>query len=347
VSDWAEAAGRTLMVGVPGTDLDQPTARRLRDLAPGGLILFHRNLDSPVQTAGLIRDLLELLPGPSLVALDQEGGRVSRLEPWIGETPTAEVLGRLGETAVSRFAAATADALRGLGFNVDFAPVTDLCSADASNGIADRSFGTDPRVVSRLAGSFLDALQEQGVAGCLKHFPGLGCTSVDSHHELPVVRRTGAQLEAEELRPYRDLGSRAAAVMVGHGHYAEWDVPGQPASGSKRIVQGLLRDRLGYRGLVVSDDLEMGAVAELDADGEFAVRAVAAGCDLILYCSDLERAERARSALERAAATDPIFGQRLRSAADSVSRTASQWPAPAPDLELWERARHELSGFAG
>ncbi|HKQ60181.1 MAG TPA: glycoside hydrolase family 3 N-terminal domain-containing protein, partial [Candidatus Polarisedimenticolaceae bacterium] len=304
----AAAAGRVLMVGVPGPELDLDTAGRLRALGPGGAILFRRNLESVAGAIALLGELQRLLPAPALHAIDQEGGRVSRLEPWIGTTPSADALRRAGESAVAEFARATADAVRSLGFNVDFAPVVDLCGPDAPNGIAERSFGTDPAEVARLAGRMLDGLQSRGVAGCLKHFPGLGDTSLDSHLALPTVLRTRERLEAEDLVPYRQLAPRAASVMIGHGYYPAWDREGElPATCSSRIVRGLLREELGYRGLAISDDLEMGAISPLDAGGAAAVRAIAAGCDLLLYCGDLERAEAARDALASAAAADSAF----------------------------------------
>jgi len=332
-------AGRSLMVGLPGPSLDRDTALRLRELGPGGLIFFGRNLVSPEQLADLVGELDGLLPHPLLLAMDQEGGKVSRLEPWIGPTQPAGQLGRLGTAAVARAGTLTAEALRALGLNVDFAPVVDLCSAGVANGIGDRSFGTDPRRVVELAGSFADSLQEAGVMACLKHFPGLGCTRVDSHLELPLAEREPDALHAEELLPYRELCPRVAAVMVGHGHYPAWN-PGSPlpASGSAEIVTGVLRREIGFDGLVTTDDLEMGAVGNLDAAGAFGVQALRAGCDLLLYCADLDRAETARNAI----AADADLEPRLRDAAAAVHRTALRWPAPRPDLDAWERAADAL-----
>jgi len=217
---------------------------------------------------------------------------VSRLEPWIGPTPTAAALARAGAVTSRAFGAATARALRALGFNVDFAPVLDLCAPDATNGIAERSFGTDAARVALLAGAFLDGLQEGGVAGCLKHFPGLGDTDVDSHLALPTVGRSRERIVTEDLRPYRELAARSACIMVGHGHYPAFD-PGEPlpASCSSAIIADLLRRELGYSGLVTGDDMLMGAVSARDRDGLAAVASLRAGCDLLLYCDRLERAD--------------------------------------------------------
>jgi len=340
-------AGGVIMIGLPGPGLDDVTARRIRDLGPGGTILFGRNLDSPEQTAGLLEELRGLLPSPALFALDQEGGRVSRLQPWIGPTPAAAALARAGTAEVRRFGEATGRLLAALGFNVDFAPVVDLCEPGAANGIGDRSWSRDPGETTRMAGAFLAGLQGAGVAGCLKHFPGLGDSSVDSHVSLPAVERSRERLEREDLLPYRELGGEAAAVMVGHGHYPALD-PREPlpASCSPRVVEGLLRAGLGYRGLVVTDDLEMGAVSGRDRDGAAAVEALAAGCELLLYCSDLERAEAAARSITRHAERDPLLARRLESAAASVRRTAQRWPAPDPRPGLWTRAAESIEPFA-
>ncbi|MBZ5640405.1 MAG: hypothetical protein LAO51_16815, partial [Acidobacteriia bacterium] len=174
-----EAAGRVLLVGIPYPALDHGTADALRDLRPGGVILFGRNLERPEDLVGLVEDLRAVLRPPHLVALDQEGGRVSRLRPWVGSTPSAADLAARGEAAVRAAAVATGRALHALGFNLDFAPVVDLRETDVTGVIGDRSFGSDPESVASLAGAFLDALQRAGVAGCLKHFPGIRDSDVD------------------------------------------------------------------------------------------------------------------------------------------------------------------------
>jgi beta-N-acetylhexosaminidase len=341
--DPAQAAGGTLMVGIGGPELDRETVRLLERLRPGGVILFRRNLTRPEALIDLQAGLAEILPAPRLIAIDQEGGRVSRLEPWIGETPRAAEIAAWGGQAAFRFGLATAGCLGALGINLDFAPVVDLCDPDSTNGIGDRSFGTDPSAAAALAGSFLDGLQKGGIAGCLKHFPGLGDTPVDSHRELPTCERSRVRLEEEDLVPYRTLAPKAACVMVGHGYYpALEDETGVPATLSRRIVGGILRRDLNYQGLVVSDDMEMGAVASLDLEGRAAVMALAAGCDLVPYCSDPDRALRAWDALAESATDDPSFADRLSEASRAVQRLAATHPVRRPDPAAWEQAREEL-----
>jgi len=334
VEKRAPISGATLLVGLPGPDLDPETERRLALLAPAGVVLFRRNLVAPEQTLALL-DRVRALLGPTAIgAVDQEGGRVSRLMPWIGPTPTACALGRAGPDVAARFGAATGALLRAAGFDLDFAPVVDLCAPEAANGIGDRSYSADPVVTAAAAGAFLDGLQATGIAGCLKHFPGLGSTRLDSHLTLPTAEHDLARLDSRDLVPFRELAPRAACVMVGHATYPALDPSGDPASLSRPIIQGWLRERVGFQGLVVSDDLEMGAVAPLDGDGAAAVRAVAAGCDMILYCADLAAAERAAGALAARAARDPAFARRLEQAAERVrrfSRRLRSRPAVAPD----------------
>ena len=337
------AAGRSIMVGLPGAELDAATARWLRELAVAGVILFGRNLVDPAQTAELLSSVVAALPHPALLAIDQEGGKVSRLEPWIGPTPTAVQLQGMDLAAITRFGITTGDALAGLGFNVDFAPVVDLCPADAANGIGDRSFSTDPLETARSAGAFLNGLQSTGVAGCLKHFPGLGDTAVDSHVELPTVTRSEVQLDAVDLLPYRELSTRAACVMVGHGHYEALDGSTPcPGTCSPAVVRDWLRGRLGFDGLAVSDDMRMGAIAPRDVEGQAAFDAIDAGLDLLLYCTDLDLAAAAIERLTRTARADRVFSERLRQAAGKVDVISRLWPAPRADLKRFDAARVEF-----
>ncbi|TDI45307.1 MAG: hypothetical protein E2P01_10905 [Acidobacteria bacterium] len=337
------AAGRSIMVGLPAAELDSATARRLEAMGVAGVILFGRNLVDPVQTTELLARISAALPHPPLLALDQEGGKVSRLEPWIGPTPTAVQLHGMGLDAIARFGIATGNALAGLGFNLDFAPVVDLCPPDAANGIGDRSFSTDPREAARSGGAFLDGLQSTGVAGCLKHFPGLGDTAVDSHVELPTVTRSQDHLDEQDLLPYRELSARAACVMVGHGHYTALDgATPCPGTCSRAVVHDWLRGRIGFDGLAVSDDMQMGAVAPRDVAGQAAFEAIDAGLDLLLYCTGLDLADAAIERLTKAAGEAPAFAARLQQAAEKVDVISRLWPAPTADLGRFEDARDEL-----
>lgn len=340
---FKRTAGDTLLVGFEGISLGAGTRAALEELRPAGVVIFSRNLDAPETLLSLWDDLAAVPGTGSLRAVDQEGGRVSRLAAWIGPTPDAACLARSGADSVRTFGAATGRILAALGFGLDFAPVVDLCPPERENGIGARSFGCEPGEVVRDAGAFLEGLQGASVAGCLKHFPGLGDTFVDSHDVLPRIEESREELERTHLVPFARLGARAAAVMVGHGSYPALDPrPSRAATTSHAIATGLLRETLGFGGLVVSDDLEMGAVAGLDGAGEVAVDALDAGCDLLLYCRDLARALRARDALARRAEDDARFARRLEEAAERVRRFSRTWPTPRPCLTRWEEARRSL-----
>lgn len=334
------------MLGLPGTQLDSASAERLERIAPAGVILFARNLDSPQQTIELLAEVGRRLPHPPLFAIDQEGGAVSRIKPWIGATPTAVEFAARGAESATQFGLQTGAALAALGFNVDFAPVVDLCQPDLPNGIGSRSFSAKPATTVEIAGAFLEGLQRAGVAGCLKHFPGLGDTRVDSHKELPTVRRTEEQLIAHDLEPFRQLHRQAASVMVGHGHYVAIDGEHPlPASCSKRVVQGWLRERVGFDGLAVSDDMEMGAVRPLDIDGAAAEMAIDAGLDLLLYCDAPEPAEAAHRRLLRCVEGSEPFSQRIREAAARVARFADDWTIAASSGQRFDEAADQLRRF--
>ena len=336
------------MVGLPGPDLSPSDARRLGQIGVGGVILFGRNLSEPSQTIELLSRVREALPHPPLLAIDQEGGRVSRLEPWIGPTPSAMSWCHAGVHALTDYGIATGDLLAALGFNLDFAPVVDLSPPEAANGIGDRAFSVDPAETVQAAGAFMNGLQSTGVAACLKHFPGLGDTAVDSHVELPHVSRTEQELDEVDLEPYRRLAGKSACVMVGHGHYpalhGEEPLPG---TCSAEIVHGWLRGRIGFDGLAVSDDMEMGAIAPRDTDGQAAFEAMSAGLDLLLYCHDLDKADRAIDRFDTEAQRDETFGARVREAASRVDVISRLWPAPEPDPARFETASATLQRLVG
>ena len=320
-------AARCIMVGLPGPELDPETTEKLESLRPAGVILFKRNLVDPEQTRGLLRRCAASIGHAPLLAVDQEGGRVSRLERWVGPTPSANRLTRAGARTVRAFGQATGRVLRSIGFNLDFAPVVDLSRPDAANGIGDRAFDTEPEQVGRLARQFLLGLQGEGVAGCLKHFPGLGDSAVDSHQLLPTVDHDRPTLDTRDLAPFRELLDLTPCVMGGHGHYPALDRDPMPATCSRAIVSGLLRHELGFRGVIVSDDMEMGAIRDRDVNGAAAVEAIGAGCDLLLYCSDLERGLTAVAAIARAAEEDSGVRALLRESSARINQLARAWPA--------------------
>jgi beta-N-acetylhexosaminidase len=271
-----------LLVGFPGTRAG-PVSRRLVDLGVGGLLLFRANVVSADQVRDLLADLKARAEIPLEVAVDQEPGtRVARLAGIVRATPPARALGRMPPDRVERLGRVTGRDLAALGVTADLAPVLDVTGARWDGVIGDRSFGADPATVGRAAVAFMRGLAAGGVAPVGKHFPGHGATTVDSHHRLPVVDAAPSRLHARDLAPFRTaIRAGLDAVMVGHLVVRAVD-PDTPATLSPAVVEGLLRDRMGFAGLVVSDALEMGAIAETVPLPVAAERALAAGVDQLV-----------------------------------------------------------------
>lgn len=290
---------QSLVVGLPGPAAGVEELALVAEQGLGGVILFARNVESPAQVWRLNYDLRRAAAQaerpPLLVMVDQEGGSVARLHAPFTDGPEMAALGRGGDAAALRaFGARLGRELMAAGFNWDLAPVLDVHAAPGGI-MASRSLGGDPQRVAELGAAFIQGLQATGCLACAKHFPGLGRTTADTHQERPRVELRRAELEAMELVPFRAaVQTGVAGVMVCHAVFAALD-PGRPASLSERVIQGLLRGELGYQELVLSDDLEMGAVAGQMDPAQAAVEAYLAGCDLVLVC---HRPKLALAALE-------------------------------------------------
>jgi beta-N-acetylhexosaminidase len=294
--------GQLLLTGVPGPELDPATARRLRDLQAGGFILFSRNLRSPGQLRRLIDDLRDLSDFEPIITIDQEGGRVSRLRYIGNEPPNAVQLTAKGDAKlILRHGELTADLLRLFGFNLNLCPVLDIGWDDsADNSLRGRTWGQDPQQVITNAGVFNRGMRGGGILSCGKHFPGYASADVDPHEELPVIRKSLAQMEAEELLPFSALLPELDSLMTCHSHYPcfDPDQPRLPASLSHNIVTRLLRDRMGFEGLVMTDDLDMGAILNEVGFEQTIQGAVLAGNDLLMICHRLEMVEEAKQHLK-------------------------------------------------
>lgn len=311
--------GQLLVGGFTGPVLTPSFRDALARGDRGGAILFRRNLTGSLEdVVTLTRSIADAAPTdlPPLIGVDQEGGRVTRLGPPVLRLPPLRALGKLDDLAlVHRAARALGAELSALGFTMDFAPVLDVDTCATNPIIGDRSFSGDAACVLRLGAAFGSGLQEGGVMACGKHFPGHGDTTVDSHVDLPRVEQPRSRLEAVELVPFRGLrASTCAALMTAHVVYPALD-PDQPATLSRAIAHDLLRTELAYDGLLISDDLEMKAVADRLSVEESAVRAVRAGCDLLLICASEELQQRAHAELARVASKDSSFRERVEDAA--------------------------------
>lgn len=310
--DLATKVGQLFFVGFEGTEDSEGLRKYLAEIRPGGLIAFARNIVDADQMRSLNAALLSLSAEVAtrsevapFISVDQEGGRVSRLRALLPPLPTAADLSRLEATRVRAYAEALGRALDALGFNADFAPVVDLSEPGAANGIGDRSFGQDAAQVSRYARAFIEGLTKAGIASFLKHFPGLGATELDSHIGLPVCTRGETELWERDLRPFRECAALAAGIMTAHVHCPPFEARARAASLSESVITGLLRRRMEFEGLAVTDDLEMGAVAG-PPPGELARSAIHAGNDMIMFCNSEEKARAAYHAL-----MDDVRSERL------------------------------------
>jgi len=282
------AVGQLLVFGFHGTEPDRDLLDLIRTSNPGGVILFRRNVSDPEQILRLTEALQKASTDlPLFVAIDQEGGRVTRLPEPFTRFPANRILGRsVSPQRVRACAEVSARELSAVGINFNLAPVLDVDTNPANPIIGSRSFGPDPRQVATLGLAVLEGFRKQGVLGLVKHFPGHGDTSLDSHLTLPVVDHPRERLERIELAPFRDVIAHphgAEALMTAHVVYPALD-PEMPATLSERILTGILRIEMKFRGLVLTDDLEMRAITDRYGAGEASLLALQAGADQILFC---------------------------------------------------------------
>jgi len=328
-----DLAGAVLMTGIPGLALDAPTRAALVEMRPSGIILFRRNWQDPAQLRALVAEL-RALPWAPLIGVDQEGGKVMRLGAPFTQFPPPRALARCGDAELAREAGRALGAeLCGAGIDIDFAPVLDVDSNPANPVIGERSFGSTPDEALRFALPFLRGLREAGIIPCGKHFPGHGDTDRDSHHELPVVRRDRAALEKTELVPFRAaIAAGLPLLMTAHVVYPALD-PDNPATVSPFVLRDLLRGELGYRGVLITDDLEMKGISGASSVPAAAVRALRAGADWALVCNDFENSRRTHAAIAAALAAGELDRSRTEASAARIESLEGLRPRPQ-SLEL-------------
>lgn len=313
-----QAAGQVILAGFDGTTEAPPELReRAKRGELGGYVLFKRNLGTMDEVAALNRRLLDdsMKEFPLCLSLDQEGGRVARLKTPVITLPAMQKVATLGDATLTKRAGAILGAqLRALGFTLDFAPVLDINTNPANPVIGDRAFGTDAETVITHALAFAAGLHEGGVQSCGKHFPGHGDTELDSHLALPKLSHDRARLEKVELAPFRAAAGHIPSIMTAHVIFESLD-SAVPATLSQKVITGLLREELKYDGVIISDDLEMKAVADHYKISDSACLAIEAGCDALLICSKPELVIEAQDALIARAEKDKSFAARLLDAA--------------------------------
>jgi beta-N-acetylhexosaminidase len=324
--------GQLLIVGFDATEMTPRLTSLLTRLQPAGVILFARNMNNPEQTWRLLHDCQKCVSIPLFTCVDLEGGRVDRFRDVLGPSPSpADVFATGDRKLFRKHGQVIGENCRALGFNLDFAPVLDLAYEASRSVMSSRTVSVNPRETVAYAREFLAGLRATNVLGCGKHFPGLGEGTLDSHHELPVIEKPLKKLLAEDLLPYRLLRATLPLVMISHAAYPQVTHDRTPASLSKIWITDILCKRIGYRKLVVSDDLEMGGVLSAAPPGEAAVAHIRAGGDLCLICHREDYITQACAALQKTVDGDPIFAKH---AAESVRRVLSFKKKSAKILRL-------------
>ena len=312
-----EKVGQLFILGFQGYEPDSDTRDLLDAIRPAGFLLFQRNIQSFDQIYTLTGRLREMFPVPAFLAIDHEGGRVDRLKQIFGPIPSMPELAEGGMAQLRFGAKIIASELEATGFNVDFAPVLDLRLPGSI--VAERSLSADPAEVTRLAGAFIEELGKKTIVACAKHFPGLGGAIADPHFSLPRVDRGKRQLQKEDAAPFVSLFAETGMLMMSHAYYPNLgDEKPIPASLSSRVIDGFLRKKLGYQGLVLTDDLTMGAVTSIGLTPDLFLRAFEAGNDLLLFSQTTPLAEQAFQTSLRAARGSAALRKRVDESVERI-----------------------------
>lgn len=347
--------GQLFFIGIPGPEIDGVTHELLDRIQPGGVCLFARNVRERKQTRELTDALRAMLAEPFL-SIDQEGGLVDRLRRVVTPMPAANRITTTDEA--SEFGRIIAETLLVLGINMNFAPVVDVIDesrSQFSNGLHSRAFGKSKEESTELATAFLNSMQTAGVVGCLKHFPGLGASEVDSHKELPSVSISGQELSDVDLFPYKSIlaSDDAKCVMVAHAAFPnnrlqEADQNGKllPSSLSPPIISKLLRGELGYNGLVLTDDLEMGAIVDNYGIGQACKMAIAAGIDMLAICASVDAINEGFDAVSDAVASGELSVDRVDESIERIHSLKQQLAMPLDfDDERLTALSNEIAEF--
>lgn len=324
-------AGGLLMIGLPGKELDDSTLRLIEGFRISNFILFKRNVGSPAQLHALCHDLDSACHnhglGKPLIAIDQEGGSVTRLPAPFTQFGDARQIGLAAspEKAARHYSATVAKELLKIGINMNLAPVLDICPTGQGCFMERRCLSDRPEQAAALGALIITEMQQQGVASCAKHFPGLGAVSIDPHQTLPVVAKTAQDMLDQDLQPFRAaIQAGVAAVMTSHTVYHNLDTE-HPATLSFSILTDLLRGQLGYDGVVITDDLEMGAIAKNESVPMAALKAFQAGADLLLICENHDIVVDTCLTLQKAVNLGQFDAKRLVSSLDRIERVRQRF----------------------
>ena len=348
--------GQLFFIGISGQEIDADLREFLKGISPGGVCFFSRNIHEAFQTRKLIDSIREISSVESFFSLDQEGGLVDRLRRIISPMPAPSSLKTPDDAKY--LAEITAEIVRILGFNMNFAPVVDVIDdsrVKTYNGLYSRAFGKSKGDVVEFAEQYLISLQARGCLGCLKHFPGIGASSVDSHEELPSVYLTREELFEIDLLPYRRLlqTGEVHLIMVAHASYPRFDLQETdengkllPSSLSYNIVTKLLREELGFQGLVMTDDLEMGAIVKNYGIGEACLMAISAGVDMLAICASVESIREGFNAVLKAVENKSISESRIDESLRRIAHLKSLIEKPLPfDAERLQFLSDRITQF--
>ncbi|MBZ5546562.1 MAG: beta-N-acetylhexosaminidase [Acidobacteriia bacterium] len=340
-----------LIIGFDGTEMSARLASLLTKIQPAGVILFARNITGAEQTHALLRECQKCVATPLFTCVDLEGGRVDRFRNVIGSAPSAADVFATGDRRLFRkHGRVIGENCRALGFNLDFAPALDLAFEASRSVMSSRSVSADPKEVLKYAREFLRGLGEAGMFGCGKHFPGLGEANLDTHHELPSVQKPFKKLWEQDLVPYRIMRRELPFVMISHAAFPAVTKDRTPASLSKKWITDVLRKKIGYRGVICSDDLEMGGVLAATPIEQATIEHIRAGGDLALICHQEDLILRAHEAMIREAERDRGFARRVQESARRVlafkKKHLTRSRTPAPTARRIEKLTRQLWEFA-
>jgi len=351
MSNLRSRIGQLLVIGFDGTEMSPRLASLLTDIQPAGVILFARNITSAEQTHRLLRECQKCVATPLFTCVDLEGGKVDRFRNVLGPAPSAADVFSTGDRKLFRkHGLIIGENCRALGFNVDFAPALDLGFEASKSVMSSRAVSADPKEVVTYAREFLRGLGDARVLGCGKHFPGLGEGKLDSHHDLPVIDKALKKMWGEDIAPYRLLRRELPMVMVSHAAFPAVTKENVPASVSRKWITDILRKKVGYRGLVCSDDLEMGGVLAAAPIEQATIGHIRAGGDLALICHQEDFIRRSFEAMIRETERDRAFARRVVESARRVALFKKKYlrsrPAPVPTAHRVEKLTRQLWEFA-
>ena len=342
LSELNNKIGRLFMVGIPGTQLDSGTEALIRDYCPGGVILFSRNIEDPLQLTRLCIDLQDRAMKyhgiPLFLAIDQEGGRVARLREPFTLFPGNAAIGEDSspQDKAMEFARVTAREMTLVGLNMDLAPVVDVRRGQPEKHLTGRTFGDDPEKVAQLGRIIVKVLQQNGIMAVAKHFPGLGRTSVDPHHQLPTIKLDVKEMEEINFPPF-DAAIRegVSGVMTSHAIYPSLD-PVNPSTLSRDILTKLLRERLNFQGLIITDDMEMGAIKKNWGVAKGATMAFEAGADILLICEDQNSVIESIDAFREKVLKGQITFRRVHQSIERIMKAKSRFLANLKKVSIEE-----------